>query len=159
MYKTLCSKLGSVQGCVIEDNRFSLSLHYRNIVKDTDTQMCEKVLDETLNLHADTLVKTYGKKVWEVRPRLQWHKGSAVQFLLKQLYPHLHGDGDGDGVLAVYIGDDRTDEDAFEAVNALNGLSILVSAEPRLSHAKQQLTSPKMVLQWLRKLADLQPTL
>ncbi|KFI35506.1 hypothetical protein HY02_02475, partial [Peptococcaceae bacterium SCADC1_2_3] len=46
-----------------------------------------------------------GKKVLEIRPAAM-HKGKAVNYL-QQLYPYS---------LAVYFGDDTTDEDAFRAL-------------------------------------------
>jgi trehalose 6-phosphate phosphatase len=52
---------------------------------------------------------THGRKVLEVRPVIDWDKGKAVTFLLESL-----GLNDDDDVLAIYIGDDRTDEDAFK---------------------------------------------
>lgn len=48
-------------------------------------------------------------QVLEVRPVIDWNKGKAVEFLLDSL-----GLADSDNVLPIYIGDDRTDEDAFK---------------------------------------------
>ncbi|KAE8683798.1 Trehalose-phosphate phosphatase A [Hibiscus syriacus] len=53
---------------------------------------------------------THGRKVLEIRPVIDWNKGKAVEFLLESL-----GLSDRDDVLAIYIGDDMTDEDAFKA--------------------------------------------
>ncbi|MEK6651183.1 MAG: trehalose-phosphatase, partial [Bacteroidota bacterium] len=47
-----------------------------------------------------------GKKIIEVRPPVDWGKGNAVARLLK-------GHRGGSRRLVVFIGDDRTDEDAF----------------------------------------------
>jgi len=51
-------------------------------------------------------------QVLEVRPVIDWNKGKAVEFLLDTL-----GLADSDNVLPIYIGDDRTDEDAFKVHN------------------------------------------
>jgi trehalose 6-phosphate phosphatase len=51
-------------------------------------------------------------QVLEVRPVIDWNKGKAVEFLLDSL-----GLADSDNVLPIYIGDDRTDEDAFKVHN------------------------------------------
>lgn len=45
----------------------------------------------------------------EVRPDMEWDKGHALNYLLDNL-----GLGASSDVLPIYIGDDRTDEDAFE---------------------------------------------
>lgn len=52
---------------------------------------------------------TQGRKVFEIRPTIKWDKGKALEFLLESL-----GFGHSDNVLPIYIGDDRTDEDAFK---------------------------------------------
>jgi trehalose 6-phosphate phosphatase len=62
-------------------------------------------------------------QVLEVRPVIDWNKGKAVEFLLDSL-----GLADSGNVLPIYIGDDRTDEDAFKVHNMVliyNNLVIL----------------------------------
>jgi trehalose 6-phosphate phosphatase len=43
-----------------------------------------------------------GKMVWELRPRVQWDKGWGIDWLAKHVKAPM-----------IYLGDDRTDEDAF----------------------------------------------
>ena len=45
----------------------------------------------------------------EIRPVIDWDKGRALQYLLDTL-----GFEDSSNVLPIYIGDDKTDEDAFK---------------------------------------------
>lgn len=45
----------------------------------------------------------------EIRPSIQWDKGDALEYLLDTL-----GLSNSNDVIPVYIGDDRTDEDAFK---------------------------------------------
>ena len=52
---------------------------------------------------------TRGNKVLEIRPSIQWNKGDALKYLLDSL-----GFQKSDDVFPIYIGDDRTDEDAFK---------------------------------------------
>lgn len=52
---------------------------------------------------------TQGRKVLEIRPTIKWDKGKALEFLLESL-----GFANSNDVLPIYIGDDRTDEDAFK---------------------------------------------
>lgn len=48
-------------------------------------------------------------KVMEIRPSIEWDKGNALEYLLETL-----GLSNPNDVLPLYIGDDRTDEDAFK---------------------------------------------
>jgi trehalose-phosphatase len=55
-------------------------------------------------------------------------------------------------VRPIYIGDDRTDEDAFRALKK-RGVGILVSEEPRATAASYLLRNPSEVERFLRELA------
>ncbi len=57
--------------------------------------------------------------------QIAWHKGNALTHLLKALNLD-----DQEDVLPIYIGDDKTDEDAFEVLMQRNprGIGILVSS-------------------------------
>ena len=67
----------------------------------------------------DGLRLSGGKKVFELRPDIDWDKGRAVLWMIEVLGLD-HAD-----VVPVYIGDDVTDEDAFRAL-AGRGISIVV---------------------------------
>jgi len=45
----------------------------------------------------------------EIRPSIKWNKGNAVEYFLDTL-----GLSSCNDILPVYIGDDKTDEDAFK---------------------------------------------
>ena len=92
------------------------------------------------------LRKGLGKKVFELRPASEWHKGKAVVWLLEALGLA------GTDALPVYLGDDVTDEDAFGAV-ADCGLGILVAEESRVTAAGYRLTDTTEVQVFLHKLA------
>jgi trehalose 6-phosphate phosphatase len=69
--------------------------------------------------HPDELKVTPGKMVYEIQPKIDWDKGKAVLYLLETL------DLGGEDVVPIYVGDDITDEDAFEALKG-RGISIFV---------------------------------
>ena len=48
------------------------------------------------------------EQVLEVRPLIEWDKGHALEYLLDTL------GFDSSDVVPIYLGDDRTDEDAFK---------------------------------------------
>ena len=91
------------------------------------------------------LRKMDGKKVYELLPDIDWDKGKAVQWLLET--PGL----ERAKVRAIYIGDDRTDEDAFRALEQC-GVGILVSEQLRPTAASYSLSDPAEVERFLRAL-------
>ena len=92
---------------------------------------------------AEGLVKRHGKKVFELRPKVDWHKGHAVQwlagYLTKTLGCRL------DDLACVYIGDDVSDEDAFAALADMPcSISVLVRhAAASRPHAFRALASTR----------------
>ena len=67
-------------------------------------------------------------------------KGVAVQSVLAE---------EGEGALAAFLGDDLTDEDAFYAVCARGGLSVLVRPELRPTCADLWIKPPRELLRFL----------
>ena len=141
--KQLRQALGRIEGVIVERKRYAIAVHYR-LVAEADVPAVEKAFDEVLNAVGD-LRRTTGKKVFEMRPKLEWHKGKAVLWLLAELGL------DRPDVLPVYIGDDETDEDAFAAL-AGRGIGILVADRPQASQAEYRLESPEAVALFLRRL-------
>jgi trehalose 6-phosphate phosphatase len=141
--------LAGLPGVAVEEKRFSTAVHYRR-AEPADLPEIERRVDQVLAGEPE-LMKTYGKKVFELRPGIDWHKGRAVLWLLEAL------GHDGDDVLPIYVGDDVTDEDAFEALRE-RGLGILVSEHPRPSAATYAVRDPDEVRELLvRLVAELEP--
>ncbi len=140
-------EIAPIEGALIEDKRFSLAVHYR-LVNESEVPSIESVVDEVVATHPE-LRKAHGKKVFEVRPNLEWDKGRAVLWLLKTL------ELDAPDVIPLYIGDDVTDEDAFGALQG-RGLGILVSETPRDTKAHLSLKNPVEVGRFLRLLSSWQ---
>jgi trehalose-phosphatase len=143
--KRLNDALGHIDGVIIERKRYAIAVHYR-LVADGDVGAVERAFDAVLS-QVGSLRRTAGKKVFEMRPKLEWDKGKAVLWLLGELGL------DRPDVLPVYIGDDETDEDAFAAL-AGRGIGILVADAPQETHAEYRLESPDAVGEFLRRLAD-----
>jgi trehalose 6-phosphate phosphatase len=113
----LRERLAGIKGHAIERKRFSIALHYRQVAND-DIRKLEPILDRVLADHQN-LCRGYGKKVFELKPDIDWNKGYAVLWLLERLGL------DRPEVVPLYIGDDLTDEDAFQVL-AGRGLSVVV---------------------------------
>lgn len=118
----LHSAVAAVPGAFLEDKGLTLSVHFRLAPPERRTELTAAVARVTAMVPGVRM--TAGKQVLEVRPRVDWHKGRAVLFLLEQMRPPA-------GAPVLYLGDDRTDEDAFRAL-AHGGLGegVLVSDAP-----------------------------
>ena len=114
----LHEEIDTIEGALIEPKKTSVAVHYR-LVSEEERPKVKEVVDTILAEHPDHLRVTPGKMVYEIQPKLDWDKGSAVLYLLEVLSL------DRDDVVPIYLGDDVTDEDAFEAL-ADRGVGIFV---------------------------------
>lgn len=103
----LAARLGSIDGVLVESKGLTASVHYRR-VHPADQGEVERVVRGAIPDDHPDLVVAAGKMVWEVRPRVGWNKGTAVRWIRERLgLRH---------AMTFYLGDDRTDEDAFAEV-------------------------------------------
>jgi alpha,alpha-trehalase len=138
--KELREGLDGIPGARVERKRFSIAAHYRN-VNENDASRVALAVDTVAARHAE-LRKIDGKKVYELLPDIDWDKGKAVLWLLETLDLK---------VLPIFIGDDRTDEDAFRALEK-RGVGILISEQPQVTAASYRLNNPEEVERFLREL-------
>ncbi|KAF7090324.1 hypothetical protein CFC21_093091 [Triticum aestivum] len=144
--KALLEVTSGIEGASVEDNKFCVSVHYRN-VDEKDWELVARLVNEVLE-DFPALKVTNGRMVLEVRPVIDWDKGKAVEFLLQSL-----GLSDSENVIPIYIGDDRTDEDAFKVLRERNcGYGILVSQVPKETEAFYSLRDPSEVMEFLNSL-------
>ncbi|MDZ7700389.1 MAG: trehalose-phosphatase [Deltaproteobacteria bacterium] len=140
----LKERLTNINGALVERKKFSIAIHYRKVLEGEAGQVEEVV--EQVNSRFDGLRQSYGKKVYELQPDIEWDKGKALRWVLDAL------DLEGTDVLPLYIGDDTTDEDAFRAIND-DGIGIVVMDEPRPTAAQYRLRDPGQVRTFLNRLA------
>jgi trehalose 6-phosphate phosphatase len=136
------SALNAVPGAFVEYKVLTTSAHYRNVAA-ADVGRVEQAVREAVAPAAGLFRLGSGKLLWEILPRTEWDKGSAVRWILDRL-------GDDD-VLSIYFGDDKTDENAFRALP--DGLTFKVGCEGA-TDAKYRVTGPLAVeefLEWLAK--------
>ena len=146
IYRNLRKSL-HIKGAILENKFYTLSVHYRLVNK----KYVETVKDTVYNIAASYIKRkiiliTEGKKVLEIRPNLKWNKGSMVRWVMKKLRIR--------GGLPVYIGEDKTDEDAFRVLKK-SGLTILVSKKSIPTEAKFRLKSSREVFAFLRYVINL----
>jgi trehalose 6-phosphate phosphatase len=139
----------AVEGAIIQNKKYSLSVHYRLVKPGEEAGVEEKVRKETAPYIEKGLIRLFpGKKVWEIRPPLDWDKGKAVEAIRREISKTLHLDA----LTTVYLGDDTTDEDGFRAVQPPDGWSIYVGAPRPDSAAPYYLGSPDEVAVLLERI-------
>ncbi|XP_038885689.1 probable trehalose-phosphate phosphatase D [Benincasa hispida] len=147
-YKTLSDITKSITGAKVENNKFCISVHFRCVDEKRWGALSEQV-KSVVNQYPK-LVLSLGRKVLEIRPAIKWDKGKALEFLLESL-----GFANSSDVLPVYIGDDRTDEDAFKVLQSKGlGFGILVSKFPKETCASYSLQEPSEVEEFLCRLVN-----
>jgi trehalose 6-phosphate phosphatase len=107
----------SAPGVVVEDKRWTLSVHYR---------LAERAVVPAVSAHVASIADslglrlTAGKEVLELRPPVDVNKGTAALQLAKSLSAL-----DSEASI-LCVGDDRTDEDAFRALRDRQPLAVTV---------------------------------
>lgn len=141
--RQLRKQLAGIPGARVERKRFSIAAHYRT-VKESDLPSLHRIVNGVAARHRE-LRSMEGKKIYELQPHIDWDKGKAMLWLLKILSPNNAKNR------AIYVGDDRTDEDAFRALKK-RGVAILVSDEPRPTAASYLLRNSSEVERFLHEL-------
>lgn len=138
----LDKRLLDTPGAWVEDKGQGFAIHYRE--HPEWEQRVGDIARELAEASAGVLEVQPGNLVQELRPAA-FDKGLAVEELMQQ-EPFA-------GRRPVVVGDDRTDEFAFAAVNARGGVSVIVG--PRSDTvAKYRISDPTAVRGWLSELLE-----
>lgn len=142
----------AIEGANIEDNKYSVSAHYRNVKSEEEVGKLYRIVSATIARYPMLKLST-GKKVLEIKPDIMWNKGKAMKWVLEALGMLLRDD-----VCTIYIGDDVTDEDAFEVFSEesseIFGLGIVVTDENKVTGAEYSLQNPSEVADFLLLISD-----
>lgn len=120
----LRKEIKNIKGAWIEDKKFTVSLHFRDVKKE-NISIVKKVFYKTAAefLNEKLLVTMKGKKVLELVPNASWDKGKATLWILQRLK---------NNCLPIYIGDDQTDETAFKLLHK-KGITIRIGKSKKTS--------------------------
>jgi trehalose 6-phosphate phosphatase len=124
----------------IEDKEYAFAVHYRDAAEQ-DVMRARAIVDRIIGPCSRRFRIEDGKKVWEVLPRELEDKGVAV---VREL-----ADSPANS-LAVYVGDDQTDEPAFAALSS----GITVRVGPGMSQALYWLGDVAEVRKFLQNLRN-----
>ena len=106
----LIKALSPIKGVLIENKGLTLSVHYRN-VRVGNIFRLKITLKQIIQPFREFIKLTSGKKVIEIRPNIPWDKGHAILRILK-LFRATNKS------IIIFIGDDKTDEDAFKLLSS-----------------------------------------
>jgi len=150
--QSLHRDLDGIPGAWVEDKGPTLSIHFRRVPEALVPTVQERVKHRVrLAIDSGMFTLRTGKAVLEIRPCVPWDKGEAVRWLLQQW----RRGQPSSTTLAVYIGDDDTDEDAFRILSA-DGIGIVVGSDRLHSTAHYYLESVEETARFLSVLARLE---
>lgn len=135
--RRLRDSLPSIEGLRVEEKEQAFAVHYREVQNEDEAL---DRLSTWLDAMPDLLDAIWGKKVVELRPD-GLTKGTAVRRISNE-YPDR---------TPVYLGDDTTDEDAFEALQALDRPAVTVRIGPEETVAEYRLAEPDEVVTYLEQ--------
>lgn len=122
-------------GLRVEDKEQTFAVHYRQA---DDHEEARRVIKRWAERVPEDFTVIWGKKVVELRPK-GMHKGAAVSEVVREYE---------DGYTPLYIGDDVTDEDAFEA---LAGQGVTIKVGDGETRARYRLSDVTAVVDYLRQ--------
>ena len=142
----LDSSLAEIPGAHVENKTLTLTVHYRQTPAEYHARVWSIVEDAARPpIAAGQARLATAKAAIELRPSINWNKGSALDLIRSRHAPN---------AFPIYIGDDATDEDAFAAAQAAGGCGIFVGPAGSPTRARYRLGSPAAVSNALASLAS-----
>ena len=136
--------VSDVTGVRIEDKTFGFSIHARGAT-DGAAALARERLGRALQPFAARLHVLEGTRVWDVVPARIRGKGEAIRQAVARLR---------EPWLPIYVGDDLTDEPAFDAL--ASGVTVRVGRQ-RPTSARYWLASPGEVRRFIERLEGVLP--
>lgn len=143
VHDELQTELDPIAGVRFEAKRVSLAVHDRQVADPAERDRIASACARAGERHG-LRVKT-GKRIYELGPSVDWHKGRALELVMERCAP---------GRVPLYVGDDTTDEDAFAAIAGTGVGVVVVANEERRTAARYRLGDPEQVRAFLGRLAS-----
>jgi trehalose 6-phosphate phosphatase len=129
----------------VEDKGLTASVHIRQTPASFYGRV-RHIVEETIARHSLLFHITRGDMAYEIRPRVDWHKGAALRWIRQRIGVRY--------TAVVFLGDDLTDEDAFAA---LPGAITVRVGSPAATMANYHLANPDEVAVFLALVASIGP--
>lgn len=133
----LAASFRHIDGVEVENKGLTTSIHFRRAA-EVDWNTIEQIVRVAVAAENHRFLLTTGKMVYEIRPRVNWNKGSAIRWIREQLAKR--------NALSICLGDDVTDEDAFAAIP--ESITVKVGSSGTTA-ARYYITSPREVQEFL----------
>jgi trehalose 6-phosphate phosphatase len=144
--KALRDATRGLPGVSIEDKGLSVVLHTRGASRSDHLHAITRFRALAAPFLSDGVLRVQpGDEMIELLPNIDWTKGDAVHCIVNHVETQTRR-----RVWPVYVGDDATDEDAFEAIGE-GGLTVAVS--DRTAGASFRLSDPPAVESFLRQIS------
>ena len=137
---TLRSRLDDIPGTIVENKGITATVHFRRTPDEAVPRVVD-IVERSVAEASDDLRVSSGKQIKEIRPPVEWDKGRALQGFI---------DGAPAGWRTMYVGDDVTDEDAFEVLaESDDGVGIRVGSGDVETSAAYRVDSQREVARFL----------
>jgi trehalose-phosphatase len=142
----LAQRVAGIDGVRVEPKRLGITVHYRD-VSDEARRLVGVELEQAIEHEGGRLKIFHGTKAIEILPQVDWSKGHCAKQLRRWALQTLPKP-----MLSVYMGDDWTDELAFEALLG-QAITVRVGSPGIVSRATYRLDDVDAVHELLERLA------
>lgn len=142
----LALRLAGIAGVRVEPKRLGITVHYRD-VPDEARRLVGVELEQAIEHEGGRLKIFHGTKAIEILPQVAWSKGHCAKQIRDWALQTLPKP-----MLSVYMGDDWTDELAFEALVG-QAITVRVGSPDLVSRATYRLDDVDAVHELLERLA------
>jgi trehalose 6-phosphate phosphatase len=137
-------ELSGIRGVYVERKGLTASVHYR-LAPEEERERIADIIQGAVRRYEDLFRVTPGRKLLNIVPAVDWNKGAAVGWINERL-------AHSGPLLSIYLGDDATDEDAFQVLEAQRDVSRAITVkvgQPADTCAHYHLPDPSAVHEFL----------